>query len=113
MKLSIFRRNRAVTAKKCKKKRVVVILIYQLDEFYSCTCFIRKKPSTFYILSENNPFISKRYLISPQHNRTQGRYASVFFSLFFFLLNIKLTVTQLLVLSFGSCRLVGSSYGFP
>ena len=54
-----------------KKKRVVVILIYQLDEFYSCTCFIfRKKPSTFYILSENNPFISKRYLISPQHNRT-------------------------------------------
>ena len=107
MKLGIFRRRRAVTAKKCKKKRVVVILIYQLDEFYSCTCFtVRTKLSTFFILSENNPFISKRYLISPQHNHTQGRYASVFFSLFFFFLNIKLTVTQLLVLSLV---LVGSS----
>ena len=115
MKLGIFRRRRAVTAKKCKKKRVVVILIYQLDEFYSCTCFtFRTKLSTFFILSENNLFISKAYLISTQHDHTQGRYASVrFFSFLFFFLNIKLTVTQLLVLSFGSCRLVGSSYGFP
>ena len=86
MKLGIFRRRRAVTAKKCKKKRVVVILIYQLDEFYSCTCFtFRTKLSTFFILSENNLFISKAYLISTQHDHTQGRYASVrFFSFLFF-----------------------------